>query len=76
MNDYTETRLTRIREALFYHLKSIDLIHDSEAGALESAHEMSLLLDEFSNGSHFKQDCKEVESELYRLADKEGLIRE
>lgn len=76
MNDYTETRLTRIREALFYHLKSIDLMLDDETTTIEAAHEMSLLLDEFSNGSHFKQDCKEAEAGLYRLADKEGLIRE
>lgn len=74
MNDYTETRLRRIHDILARHLYSVDLILKGKATNLEAGHELSLLLDQINQGSHFKQDCKEAEA--YRLADKEGLIHE
>lgn len=76
MNDYTVTRLSRIRDILARHLEAINLIMNGEATNLEAGQELSLLLNQTDRGSHFKQDCKEVEAEAYRLADKEGLIHE
>lgn len=76
MNDYTVTRLSRIRNILARHVSVLDLIMNGEATNLEAGQELSLLLNEMYTGSDFKQDCKELEAEAYRLADKEGLIHE
>lgn len=77
MNDYIEHRLRRIHSILAHHLSTLDLILAGKTTNLETAKEFSLLLDLMdTKGSDFKQDCKEVEAEAYRLADKEGLIHE
>lgn len=76
MNDYTKTRLSRIRNILARHVSALDLIMNGEVTNLEAGQELSLLLNEMYTGSDFKQDCKELEAEAYRLADKEGLIHE
>ncbi|OYS70519.1 hypothetical protein [Limosilactobacillus reuteri] len=76
MNEYTRTRLLRIRDILARHVNAIDMALDFQATDLEIAQELSLLLNQTDKGSYFKQDCKEVEAEAYRLADEEGLIHE
>lgn len=76
MNDYTETRLRRVRNILARHVFALDSIMNGEATNLEAGQELSLLLNNMETGSNFKQDCKELEAEAYRLADKEGLIHE
>lgn len=76
MNDYTVTRLSRIRNILARHVFALDLIMNGEATNLEAGQELSLLLNAMQTGSDFKQDCKELEAEAYRLAEKEGLIHE
>lgn len=76
MNEYTRTRLLRIRDILARHVNAIDMALDFQTTDLEIAQELSLLLNQTDKGSHFKQDCKEAEAEAYRLADEEGLVHE
>ena len=75
MNEFTKERLKRIRPILERHLLNITAILDGQATNYEVAAEMSWLLDDLDNKSHFKQDCKEVEQENYRLSE-EGVANE
>lgn len=76
MNEYTLSRLKRVQNILQTHAIAIKDIIEGNYTDLEAAQELSLLLNTTEQGGHFKFDCKEAEIELYRSADKEGLVHE